>query len=49
MTYVLEHRAEFGRLEKQSTLEAYDYISELNDVIIQQGVSILEPVMNFEP
>jgi ubiquinone/menaquinone biosynthesis C-methylase UbiE len=42
MSYALEHRAEFDRLEKQSTLEPYDYKSELAGISIREGASILD-------
>jgi ubiquinone/menaquinone biosynthesis C-methylase UbiE len=42
MSYALEHEAEFDRLEKQSSLEPYDYRNELRDLIVTNGATILD-------
>ena len=42
MSYVLEHPAEFERLERQSTLPAYDYQRELEDIKVEDGATILD-------
>lgn len=42
MTYMLEHKGEFNRLELQSNLPGYDYRQELHDIVVQDDACILD-------
>lgn len=41
-SYVLEHANEFDRLERQSTLPAYDYRKELSGLTVKDGMKVLD-------
>lgn len=42
MAYMLEHKEEFNRLEKQSNSPGYDYQQELQNIVLKDGASILD-------